>query len=400
MSSTTRIMEVQSATTEPPLEPPETQPPAFRVRVIRSLAEFLPLKTQWDVFLKIANVENLCLTHAWLTQWLQHFPPQELLIIIVQDHRDNWLAVAPLKISLGKQGFACKMLRHLQFIGTQPNVYDWMEIVMAPGQNESAVLNTIASVIRNSRWDVLDFLFMRNRAQCEGLARALAPRQAESAIHSETVMPCLPLPDSIKAYETTRRKKTRLEVNRHCNRFEKDLGSRPRLAFQTEPKVSGILLKEFVDNHKQYWASRGQKSDFQRFPKLHSFYQNMLDEACRVSGQNAPRLLLSTLTVNDMTLSYQLGFWQGSSYLSHLTNFNQNFRSYSPGTLHMDALVFHAVEAGAREFNFGRGDEPYKHLWTRDKRPLWNLRLFRHPVAHALWTLDDILKKCLGKTAG
>ncbi|WP_303674273.1 GNAT family N-acetyltransferase [Vampirovibrio chlorellavorus] len=399
MSSATPVSKINPAPTSCPV----AQPADFRVQVIRSLAEFLPLKKQWDDFLNIAGVENLCLTHAWLTQWLQHFPAQELLIIIVQDHRENWLAVAPLKISLGKQGFTCKRLRHLQFIGTQPNVYDWMEIVIASEQNELAVLNTIASVIRDSRWDVLDLLFMRNRAQCEALAQALAPRQVESAIHTETVMPCLPLPDSVKAYETTRRKKTRLEVNRHNNRFEKDRGSRPQLTFHTEPKVSDVLLKAFVDNHKQYWASRGQKSDFVRYPELHSFYRHMLEEAAGIdikSEKNAPRLLLSTLAANDITLSYQLGFWQGSSYLSHLTNFNQNFRSYSPGTLHMDALVFHAVEAGATEFNFGRGDEPYKHLWTREKHPLWNLRLFRHPLAKALWALDHFLKKCLRKTAG
>jgi CelD/BcsL family acetyltransferase involved in cellulose biosynthesis len=375
------------------------QPDAPRVRIIRSLAEFLPLKCEWDAFLETANVENLCLTHAWLTQWLQLFPAQELLIIILQDQRDNWLAVAPLKISLGKQGFACKRLRHLQFIGTQPNVYDWMEIVIAPGQDQMAVLNTMAKVIRENRWDVLDLLFMRDRSQAEALAQALHPGQAQTAIDSETVMPCLPLPGSVEDYESTRHKKTRLEVNRHCNRFEKTMGSRPLLAFHTEPQASAAILKEFVDNHIEYWASRGQKSDFSRFPKLISFYRNLLGEACRVRGQNAPRLLLSTLKVNDITLSYQLGFWQGSSYLSHLTNFNQSFRSYSPGTLHMDALVFHAVEAGAKEFNFGRGDEAYKHLWTREKRPLWNLRLFRHPVAKALWALDCFLKKCLGKTA-
>ncbi len=394
------VIPTQSALTESEVSDAKTiNAETLQIRVIRSLAEFLPLTTQWDDFLRTAGVENLCLTHAWLVQWLRQFPAQELLIIIVQDHRENWLAVAPLKISFGKQGFACKILRHLQFIGTQPNVYDWMKIVIAPGQNETDMLNTIANVIRESRWDVLDLLFMQDRAQCEVLAQALTPRYAASAIRSETLMPRLSLPSTVKDYETNRRKKTRLEVNRHNNRFEKDLGSRPVLEFQTTPETGNPILTDFVNNHIQYWTSRGQKSDFQRFPKLLSFYQNMLGEASQTNGQNAPKLMLSTLKVNEITLSYQLGFWQGSSYLSHLTNFNQSYRSYSPGTLHMDAMVFHAVEAGAQEFNFGRGDEPYKHLWTREKQPLWNLQLFRNPLAKALWTLDIFLKKCLRKTA-
>jgi CelD/BcsL family acetyltransferase involved in cellulose biosynthesis len=374
-----------------------TPSPNYQVQIIRTLSEWTSLKEEWDDFLTRTCVENLCLTHGWLTLWLQQFPAEELLIIIIQDAQGQWLGVAPLKISKGSHGFAHKILRHLQFIGTQPNVYDWMQIVVLPGENETAIIQKIAKIIQKSRWDVLDLRFMRSQAQCQILCKALQPEQCDQAIVSKTSMPYLALPETVGEYEKVRRKKTRLEVNRHCNRFAKDFGIRLQLEFQLAGEPSEAEINHFFSAHIHYWADKQEKSDFQRFPKLETFYKNMLAYSQFQAKPDEPKLLFSILKLGKTRLSYQLGFWQGKSYLSHITNFNQGFRSYSPGIIHMDTLVFEMLTRGAQLFELGRGDEPYKHLWTREKELLWDLQLFKHPLAQALWNLDVWLKKRIGK---
>ena len=63
----------------------------------------------------------------------------------------------------------------------------------------------------------------------------------------------------------------------------------------------------------------------------------------------------------------------------------------------MDRLVFEALARGGSEFEFGRGDEPYKKMWTQTKKSLWQMRIFRNPLSAALWQVDILLKKLLKK---
>lgn len=379
--------------------PNAAQSTDYQVTVIRSLADFYSLKDEWNQFLEQAGVDNLCMTYGWLTTWLKAFPADELLILIVKNQAGHWVGIAPFKVSQGRQGLGQKLLSHLHFVGTQPNVYDWMQIAILPTENEVEIIKAMAKVIRNSRWDVLDLHFLPDRKQCELLCEQLQPQQINKAIASKTEMPYLQLPDSVEAYEKVRRKKTRLEVNRHCNRFAKEFGAPPILEFQPACEATEAILTRFVAAHVKYWSERDQKSDFQRFPALQDFYKNMLSYSEFEADVNEPKLVFSVLKMEEYQLSYHLGFSQQHSYLSHLTNFNQGFRGYSPGTIHMDKLVFNTIEKGGKIFEFGRGDEPYKRMWTQDKKPLWNLRLLRNPKAKALWGMDHLLKKLIGKSA-
>lgn len=382
------------------LQPPSVQtgePTEYRVTVIQNLHDFAPLKSEWNHFLKQAGVENLCMTYGWLVTWLREFPADELLVLIVKDQTGRWVGIAPLKIDRGRHGLGQKLLRHLQFIGTQPTVYDWMKIVTLPHENESAIIQAMAATIQKKHWDVLDLQFLSERGQCEQLCKALQFNQTREAISSKTSIPYLELPTTVEDYEKARRKKTRLEVNRHCNRFAKEFGEPPKLEFQPSCEATEAILTRFVGAHIKYWSERSQKSDFQRFPNLQDFYKNMLAYSEFQAEADEPKLVFSVLKMTDYQLSYHLGFWQQNSYLSHLTNFNQGFRSYSPGTIHMDKLVFDSIAKGAQMFEFGRGDEPYKRMWTQDKKPLWNLCVCRNLKAKCLWALDNLLKKLLGK---
>ena len=186
-------------------------------------------------------------------------------------------------------------------------------------------------------------------------------------------------------------------MNRHSNRFAKEFGAPPILEFQPATEATEAILTRFFSGHIKYWSDRGQKSDFQRYPGLQHFYKDMLDYSANHATEDEPKLQFSVLKMDEYQLSYHLGFWQGDGYLCHLTNFNQGFKGYSPGTIHMDRLIFETLHRSGRLFEFGRGDEPYKRLWAKDSYPLWNLRGFRNPVAELLWQADITLKQLMRK---
>jgi CelD/BcsL family acetyltransferase involved in cellulose biosynthesis len=376
---------------------PKTFKAPYQAIVLNSQADFDAVATQWDGFMQEAEMQNLCMTHAWLSTWLRHFSVEKIHIVIIQDTQGHWMGVAPLKISRSRNGLSHRLLRHVQFIGTNPTVFDWMKIAIHPQADENSVLKAVSESLRGERWDLLDLQFLPDQAQAEALCRFLN-QPMDTAIRESMSMPYLELPATEADYEKQRRKKTRLEVNRHKNRFEKEFGQPPFLEFQPATEATDAILSRFFSGHIKYWSERGHKSDFSRFPKLFNFYKDLLTHAETLTDPSQPKLMFSVLKVAEHQLSYHLGFWQGDGYLSHITSFNQGFRGYSPGTIHMDALVFASIGMGGKIFDFGRGDEPYKKMWTQTKKPLWNLRIFRNPVSKAIWQVDIRLKKLLGKT--
>ena len=393
--TTTQLLNIPLSSNHSPLAAGSE---AYHSHTITTLAEFEALKTEWNDFLKQTGTHNLCLTHGWLLTWLQHFPPEQLLIIIVKDAHGQWVGAAPLKISKSKNGLSHRLLRQVQFIGTQPTVFDWMKFAISPAASQERVIEAIAAVLRQSKWDVLDLQFHPDESQLRQLERCLQPNGKASGIQETTPIPYLKLPATETEYEKVRRKKTRLEVNRHCNRFSKEFGSPLQLEFQPATEASDAILTRFFAGHIKYWAEKKHKSDFQRFPKLFHFYKDMLAYSQEQADESEPKLLFSVLKMEEYQLSYHLGFWQGNGYLSHITHFNQGFKGYSPGTVHMDKLVFDTIARGGLEFEFGRGDEPYKKMWTQEKKPLWRLRMFRSPLSAAIWQVDILLKRMTGKS--
>jgi len=354
------------------------------------------MRTEWDGFIKRCGLQNLAMSHGWLNLWLSHFPPKKLFIVIVQDANGEWLGVAPLQIKPSRNGLTHRLLQAVEWIGTNPTVFDWMQFMIHPVADERTIVNTIADALQQEQWDLLELKFCLNHQQLEWLVAAL-PGDNSNSMTETNAIPYVELPATVEAYEANRRKKTRLEVNRHTNRFIREFDAPPTLTFVSSSEATDATLTRFFAGHIKYWAERGQKSDFQRFPDLFEFYKDMLAYSDTQAGPDDPKLLLSVMTIQDYQLSYHLGFWQGDSYLSHLTSYNQGFKGYSPGTIHMDRLIFETLERGGSLFEFGRGDEPYKTMWTKIKKPLFQIRIFRNPISAALWQVDILLKKLLKK---
>lgn len=375
----------------------------YQTTLITSVQEFEKIQAPWDAFLAEMGIENFCLGHQWLSTCLKHFPPEQLLILIVKDTTGRWLGVAPLQINPGKTGYTHRLLKHVQFIGTQPTMFDWMTFPILQEVDELAVLQQMATVLKSFHWDVMELFFMPNHPQAEKLCQAFKQSPA-SSIKETMPIPYLPITENAVDYAKNRRKKTRLDVNRFHNRILKMYQEPPVLEFLDDSPETATLLHYFFDGHIHYWGQRGVKSEFKRFPQLYQFYLDLLAKNPSIDASRrdelptqTPQLLFSIFKIKGEPVCFQLGFWQGSRYLSHITHYEESFKHCSPGTLHMDALIFKTIEAQGQAFEFGRGDEPYKKFWTEHKKPLWNLRMFRSPVSWAIWQIDSMLKRLAGK---
>lgn len=373
-------------------------PISYKTLVLRSVEEFKPYRRQWTELLKAAGIENLSMSYGWLVNWLTHFPVLQVAIVIVTDENDQWVAGAPLKISRLKKGVAHKLLRQLHFIGTHPTIFDWMRIAVVPHVDEDKVLSVMAEALLTEPWDVMALVFNDQKSPLEALQRAFQNLSVESEIQESMILPYIPLPASEEEYKVQRGKKNNTRV-RHCyNRFKKQLNVLPELVFQ--PSDAYALVDQFVAGHIQYWGEQGFSSNFRRFPQLKRFYLDMLQYSQTEAEDGDPKFVFTTLEANGEPMSFHFGFLQGKDFLCHITHYDEQYKFYSPGLVHMDQTIFYTLAQGGTRFEFGRGDEPYKKIWTETNYALWSMVTYRNMLSKGLWQADFGIKKLLKKPIG
>lgn len=386
-----------------PAKSTQTQSATHMVaEIVRNAESFAALAEEWNALYRESGMQNLCLTHDWLMTWLKFFPPEQLLVILVRNGEGRLVGAAPFNIKRVKRGLFQRVLRRVQFMGSEPAIYDWMRVLSLPDVDQAAILERVADVLTQEKhaWDVISLRFVSDPVYLETLRGLLSRHFSRMQTVSESAIPYVDLPQAMADYQSLY-KKPRKDLQRRIAKLETDYPGKPLEMIYPDPRSEETAeqLEVFRKQHIAYWNARGMRSDFERYPQLLDFYRAALalGENCMVP--DIPQLLFSFQRVGNTPVSYSLDFWQGQSLLCHITSYNRDFAPYSPGLAHMEGLIRNCVRAQASRFEFGRGEEEYKLKWTRgtEPLPLWTLRVFRDRRAAWCWDFDEWLKKRLGK---
>lgn len=370
----------------------------YTVDVVRTVKDFPRLASEWSELLKASGDKNISLDHTWLNLWLEAFPPDALFTLLVRDADGQLIAVAPFLISRNKSGIFCRFLRRMQFIGTSPEVYDWMKIIIHPEVNADLVLRLVADEILQNRalWDVLDLRYMISESQLKALYLRLRPFVKHSQISEPMSVPFIELPEELGSPPTYRKKKYQSDLNRIQNHLRNDFGEPlPKLRVHIPGPESDKILEIFLTSHQQYWLSRGCRTEYDRHRMLMSFYQSIyrhFSKNMADTTEDKPVFEFSTLEIGSNPVSYHFDIQTSQGCMGYLSCYNQHAKKYRPGHLHIEALIERTHQLGGRRFEFGRGDESYKNQWHIQKKPLWNLLAFRNSFSHFLWQMDTRIK--------
>lgn len=368
---------------------------SYQIEIIDNPADFARMATEWNNLLARAGLGNLSLRHEWLNAWIRFFPAK-LLIILVRNDSGRLIGGAPLEIRRITRGVCQRGLRSLQFLGTELALYDWIKIPVDADESQFKVLQAIASALLQERkhWDQLDLQCFADKEQAEMLAKMLRARTFFQQTEQIGSMPYMSLPAEVEYYEDRQRKKRLTQdLRRNCNRLKAEREMAPTLEYAIPSPETEAWLEDFFNQHVDYWQLRGKKSKFTLYPQLKNFYKEVFNATWSNHQQAEPSLVFSILRGGDANLSYHLGFFQDNSYFYYIGCYNQAYKKYRPGILHLDALIRDMIRQKKTRFDFGRGEESYKELWSQDKHLLWSVRGFKNPVGYALWKIDDALKR-------
>jgi CelD/BcsL family acetyltransferase involved in cellulose biosynthesis len=226
-------------------------------------------------------------------------------------------------------------------------------------------------------WDVVDLRRLRcGDPAADALAAAFGAREIDERwtlnLEREDVCPVVTFPAgaTFEDYLGTLDKKARHEIRRKLRRAEAagDL----RLTASDDPIAD---LEVFIDLHQRRWGPDGLFPPTPGGAASRTFLRRLFEE-CGGSGP----VRLSFLTVDGRRIAAGIHVETPDAWMFYNAGIDPDARELSPGVVLAARYVQSALEAGARRFDFLRGDEPYKYEWGAVDEPIQRLLVRRDAI--------------------
>lgn len=122
-------------------------------------------------------------------------------------------------------------------------------------------------------------------------------------------------------------------------------------------KADTAMLPDFLNYHSSRWPGAY---------KAPLFHHKLLVEGLKVAVVD-----FTVLKIDDIAISWHLGFSTTDRYYYYLPAINPDYASYSPGKIHLLYLMYNSIDRKQSVFDHLRGDENYKTGWTNSLQELY-----------------------------
>jgi CelD/BcsL family acetyltransferase involved in cellulose biosynthesis len=295
---------------------------------------------QWERLLHSGETDTIFLTREWQRLWWEVFGRGQLLLIVAE-REGEVVALAPFYTDQGMIYFVGSGFEsyHLDFIGdvSDPEVLD-------------VLLETASACVPNFEGFEFYFVSERTQTRLETAANRLGFDACEQWEVAAMTMDLASQPDAAQA--ATRKK----SLVRHENYFRR-AGA---LSVQHLRQAAEVLpqLEEFFAQHIARWAETNSPSLFLD-PAARAFYRRWA-EASASRGW----LRFTRVEWEGKPIAFHLGFCYRGRFIWYKPSFAIELQRRSPGEVLLRQTLLAAIAEGAETFDFGTGDDDYKHRFA------------------------------------
>ncbi|MGX2040716.1 GNAT family N-acetyltransferase [Methylocaldum sp. MU1018] len=342
----------------------------MNIEIVRSEEGFLALAPEWNALLEASGLENVFLTWEWISAWWAHFGRSRFKPWVMTARRgSDGRLVGLLPLASRTLNLYGLRARQLSFMASD-RVIDHLDAIIAPDCNDTVVPRFVDGLIgMPARHDFVRLDAMSsNSAFIEALLGEIGQRSDASHMAVDSVCPYLALPATWDGYWTSIGKQSRYNFNRKAKRLQArakaPVGYRAIRSKTELPHALG----ELVRLHQSRQRQKGNAGAFAQKQAV-GFHAEVAE---RLLEKGWLRLYL--LTVGEQTIAAIYCYRFGGIFSFYQSGYDPAWSDCSPGALIMLHAVREAIAEGAREFDFLRGEESYKSLWTstaRTDRRLW-----------------------------
>lgn len=312
----------------------------LRLEEITSADEAEHFRNEWDELWMRCSDATPFQSPDWQLAWWNAFGDGKELCIFALRERETQRLAALLP--------TCNLPNESKLIFVGAGISDELDLLAAPEIRAEAA-RIFVSHIREQRhrWSMCDL---------EPLPESSRLRSSARAIDVTPVLdPAAPLP-------------AKLQRNiRNRERRAAKLGSFTieRASFANFDELFAALIRL----HRIRWERRGERGVLCD-PAVQRFHAQAARGLLRRGI-----LRLYVLRIASEIVAAFYGFLHRGRIFYYIGGFEPEFDKLSLGTLLIAHAIDEARRAGAREFSFLRGAEPYKYLWGAKDRHVYSRRL-------------------------
>lgn len=351
--------------------------PEYATQVVSTQSGLADLENDWNRLSDAADAPNVFTTYDWFRAWCErfvhefgadHFRPY----VIVVKQSEKTVGIAPLiRRIVTRFG-----VRKLEFSTIHS---DYNDLILGAERQRLtvAVLKFLART--SAEWDFVDLrelcfkpedlALLESALVCAGLKYQILPEK--------DACPYLPIDGDADSMVQRLSGHVRRTLRKRSERAEAE-GLKIRII--ENPQEERSLLKILEELEWQKHLHRSSETFVGNYPEV---FQSLFDTL-------GPRgwLYVAMLELKDQPVAFQLGFRCHDKLWDYTKAYSRSFSSFAPGTLLVLALMDYGFARGFLEYDFLRGEEPYKMIWSkglhhRFRIVIWNQRIVSRLCAGA-----------------
>jgi CelD/BcsL family acetyltransferase involved in cellulose biosynthesis len=331
-----------------------------KIRIISESNEFESLSEVWDSLLRKSGDNNpIYLTHEWLLTWWKHCGEGKKLNVILIEKEGQPIGIVPLMRTEYRIGLF--KIHALETIGSLNCNHIGL---IRSGDREEAVSAFLAYLEEELAKGelVLRLTWVPDDCEFLDLLRRCISAPSRNLVMQEkakTLAPYITLPSTWDEYFRSLSQNRRHTLRRKLRSLEK--AHNVEFWDCTGDNLES-MLRRFIDLQERRWQSAHVKGVFSD-PKMEAFYRDIATQFVKKGW-----LHFSCLIVDGVVVSAEYAFIYNHKFYCATSARDIDYSKYNVGHLHQMFLIKYAIQRGLREFDFLRGDEPYKFHWTESSR--------------------------------
>lgn len=326
---------------------------AITTSVISDLNSFQELKPFWES-MNVDPMNGYQWNHAWWTA----FQSTGKLHSIEWNDGGEICGVAPFYLD---RWFGVERLR---FIGSGKTCTDYVDLIARP-EDQQQLTESLANHLLQQQFDVIELECTRDDVLSLEIVDALST-QYHVYCRDEDPSWSLELPEHWEDFIEQAHRGLRRKIRKATKGIETG-------RFQIKSTAKGLsvasALSTFKELHQLRLNAKSQPGIFSD-PKFEAFLFDVLNRLC---GNGQAEIV--QLWEDGVCIGTQVYLVAKSGFQFYQSGISPAHMKSEPGHVLFAAMMKRGIELGHREFDFLRGNEPYKEFWGATVRPLKKFRL-------------------------
>lgn len=369
----------------------------IKLQEISSFRDFLNFKDSWNSLLEKSDNNCIFLTWEWLKTWLETFQgDSKLLILLGYSNSNELVGIAPLIVR--KRKIIGVNIRSIEYIGSGQEVTpDQLSFITLP-QDKTDFIKKIFIYLGEIKtdWDIIRLGDAREDAQLLNNLKNLVGNN-KYYINYNGVCPYIELPKTWAEYAGRLSSKFRYNFGRREKIFSKDFTVEFSVSVGTD-SINEVMDK-FHEIHKKRMLTK-KTVGVSMMPCFWDFHRKISLEFLKRGW-----LFLGLLKANSEIVACQYSFQYNNKVYFYQVGMESEYSKYGLGSIVIANMIKESIRRGLGEYDFLRGNEPYKFYWAQDFRRnleiiVWNKTLKCLVVSYIYGSkrlLTRLLKKIIRK---